>query len=749
VVQGNPEGAFVISPFSDDFHYLYDYYISKLNVGHKWGGRVRRADSIGRTGYVMCSRICYPIQRSAVVIADITEPNLNVFYELGLACALNKQILLLSHRTATPRRIGEFITRLCLPIQYYDSQAPVTDAALGTVSKPNLFADGTSPRSNSVIVFSNESAVRTDQDPPVLLYRHHKMHGIIRRILETLADPARSQELQEVVKRAQMILQERGAFETGKILDERTVQALARQLWDNTKAVSGQDDVRGSGILAATFVFIDTTIKDFETYFWLGACHGLQQQVVPFSILDRNVTTKDLPFDVRTLWHIDGSFRERENIERQVTHILIELIAKVVAARELAERERFWGALAQEPKPSFYIGTEQSSQLQSKQVVGEWDLRTCQELSAFATRINPNLDVSIEKPAFKRLEYSPQDIERFRELLRERVGKSHCIIIGTPDVNPVAEMALSELAGVPPFRNWFAKQLQVTEEGLERLKGDGLRDNQAEALRCLVGRIFSAPEELLRAVSDVIKSPADEVVRLRTALLKHSWRSGDGPETPEQLGPEKIGGSYVAFKHHLFRYCEPRPSSFFYQFDSGTPLRGFMYYGTDGRYKGRYHKDYTPREQMSVAPHSPDNITDSATYRYWDLLGHLIVCPNPFAKGFPNTRLRTILLMGVGGPATLGLAHLLTGRVPDRMFPNSNDRIDDTEFVKSSERFLKEVNALMHDHKSAEAIVRIRVMNSMKSLNNDYEDSRQIESIVIAESLPGVRNPKEFQFRKS
>lgn len=34
VVQGEPEGAFVISPFSDDFHYLYDYYVSKLDVGN-------------------------------------------------------------------------------------------------------------------------------------------------------------------------------------------------------------------------------------------------------------------------------------------------------------------------------------------------------------------------------------------------------------------------------------------------------------------------------------------------------------------------------------------------------------------------------------------------------------------------------------------------------------------------------------------------------------------------------------------
>src|SRR5579871_4627912 len=87
---GSPSsGAFVLSPFSSDYNFNWRFNLSRLP------GVVRRADSVARTGYVMCSRICYPLQQSENIIADITEPNRNVFYELGLACALGKKLLLI------------------------------------------------------------------------------------------------------------------------------------------------------------------------------------------------------------------------------------------------------------------------------------------------------------------------------------------------------------------------------------------------------------------------------------------------------------------------------------------------------------------------------------------------------------------------------------------------------------------------------------------------------------------------------
>jgi hypothetical protein len=54
-----------------------------------------RADQFRNLGYVMCERICHRIQEASIVVVDVSLDNPNVFYELGLAIGLNKKILVI------------------------------------------------------------------------------------------------------------------------------------------------------------------------------------------------------------------------------------------------------------------------------------------------------------------------------------------------------------------------------------------------------------------------------------------------------------------------------------------------------------------------------------------------------------------------------------------------------------------------------------------------------------------------------
>lgn len=58
-------------------------------------GRVRviRSDSDPASNYVICSRICQQMQIADLVIVDVSRQNPNVFYEFGMAVALDKLIL--------------------------------------------------------------------------------------------------------------------------------------------------------------------------------------------------------------------------------------------------------------------------------------------------------------------------------------------------------------------------------------------------------------------------------------------------------------------------------------------------------------------------------------------------------------------------------------------------------------------------------------------------------------------------------
>ena len=54
-----------------------------------------RADLEISTGHVICNRVCGPIQRADLIVIEVSHPNPNVFYELGLAMSMGKHVLLI------------------------------------------------------------------------------------------------------------------------------------------------------------------------------------------------------------------------------------------------------------------------------------------------------------------------------------------------------------------------------------------------------------------------------------------------------------------------------------------------------------------------------------------------------------------------------------------------------------------------------------------------------------------------------
>ncbi|MEW6291112.1 MAG: hypothetical protein AB1545_14795 [Thermodesulfobacteriota bacterium] len=92
--------AFVIMPFSPFMDQIFQFQIRPFlsNITPKFA--VSRADTIMRTGYVMCEKICKQIQESDLIVAEITQKNVNVLYEIGMSAGLGKKILLLAQKSA-------------------------------------------------------------------------------------------------------------------------------------------------------------------------------------------------------------------------------------------------------------------------------------------------------------------------------------------------------------------------------------------------------------------------------------------------------------------------------------------------------------------------------------------------------------------------------------------------------------------------------------------------------------------------
>lgn len=94
-VQRKTPTAFVAMQFGEPYDTIYRTVIR--HEAKKLGIDVLRIDEVNRPGIIF-QDIQRKIEEAKVVIAEITAPNQNVYYEIGYAHALNKPTILLAQR---------------------------------------------------------------------------------------------------------------------------------------------------------------------------------------------------------------------------------------------------------------------------------------------------------------------------------------------------------------------------------------------------------------------------------------------------------------------------------------------------------------------------------------------------------------------------------------------------------------------------------------------------------------------------
>lgn len=87
--------AFVVMQFSAEFNSLYNEVI--VPVCSDYGYEVIRADDMYTNGLIV-NDIAQAIRESALIIADITPNNPNVYYEVGFSHGIEKETILLSDK---------------------------------------------------------------------------------------------------------------------------------------------------------------------------------------------------------------------------------------------------------------------------------------------------------------------------------------------------------------------------------------------------------------------------------------------------------------------------------------------------------------------------------------------------------------------------------------------------------------------------------------------------------------------------
>lgn len=91
----DPKLCFIVMPFGpEELTDVYEYFV-KPSIETNCGLKCERGDDVFGSNVIM-DDIRRSIERSRLVVADLTGRNPNVFYEVGIAHTLNKEVLLIS-----------------------------------------------------------------------------------------------------------------------------------------------------------------------------------------------------------------------------------------------------------------------------------------------------------------------------------------------------------------------------------------------------------------------------------------------------------------------------------------------------------------------------------------------------------------------------------------------------------------------------------------------------------------------------
>ena len=202
--------AFVIQPFDKSFEGIYDLIRSAAAIA---GVDVLRADSMAASGRTIAEDIQGAIQSASLVIADITNDNPNVMYEVGFAQAQGKPVLLVAASSrAIPFDMAGF------RVSIYDISSPsefvqrLARSILLAIERPEEF-------------LASKAAALREKNPSVFISYAHSDREFLDRLIVHLK-PLEKEGLIDLWVDTRLRAGDRWKKEIEKALQRATVAIL-------------------------------------------------------------------------------------------------------------------------------------------------------------------------------------------------------------------------------------------------------------------------------------------------------------------------------------------------------------------------------------------------------------------------------------------------------------------------------------------------------------------------------------------
>jgi len=570
---------------------------------------LERADDVSRPGIIICEGICKRIQESDFIVADISVPNDNVFYELGLAYGIGHKILLIHQRQA---EFGSTWAKYLRPdeteqteytVKQYDSLQMINreqfkasqyfwkrqpSAGIETQSEPKILffemmADGKRE--------PDPAPTGMHDDDIRLSFRTHVLSDIGLALGRIAAALKRQEEAGQSTIPTEYL---------DKIISEHLSKAIEVEPDDPFAKTRDRVD--------QCYCLIVRTGKDCHpmSYFWLGYGHARGKNVIPITQLVPEEAERpsesnhpdesplaagkgkvlDLAFDIRAQRHMTFDPKRPELLERQLEQTLTEMIR---ADFSEWSRKLFWAnLLGSRGEVSIITGGLHSAN-HNREMIGDWDLRAASELTSYFSRhqYRPKIETPIYQPEFAKDFDDTMTTERYIKQITEeiRIAEKNCVVIASPDVNPLTEILLGRLIGV----------------------------NDAD--------LFSSN---LRA---------EDYPQAIIVYKKRKKQTGDKDAAASRAAQSKTAAPRAFYQEEFTG--EERE-------ERGFRSRGFA------------------RSETKLLPYYGQNEYEQKRKQSFRIYAQLVIARNPFTRPQDPARY-VVILNGVSGPATFALTHVLTG----------------------------------------------------------------------------------------
>jgi hypothetical protein len=505
--------GFMVLPFQPNISVFYELCLKRYIQGAYGTSaepvEIMKADQVRKTGYIICEKICKKIQESDFVVVDVSVPNANVFYELGLAYGIGQKILIVYHKGSN---IGEYVTSYFTGASAY-SYADLTPLSINQFQLSNYIWE----RERRTLVESSPITLildslnlpgnRADDSPTSSENEPKSNPNDIELDFSTHIGASVGVAIDNILQRIKS--EQQSEQQTVKI--PKTYFPLIEQL-KNGELVQSNASFREilEKINQSFCTIIRTGGKDCNPmmYFWLGYCHAQGKNVIPITAINKFEDVKnnenkidDLAFDIRALWHMTFDEKVPVRLESELEETLRQMIISDFVEWS---RKRFWDdVLEKRGKVSIFTGALHNPI--GREMIGDWDLRAASELTSYFA--SHQYRATIESPVYQieQVVDKQKAVERdqYIEELEKMLTDKNCIIIASPDVNPLTEIVLGKIYGISQT-NWFDPNFNV-----ERIPNAVIAFKQTEAAGKYNANTSKVKRTFYREIAEGIKDKTE------------------------------------------------------------------------------------------------------------------------------------------------------------------------------------------------------------------------------------------------